>query len=721
MTERWMSAAEILVLGLPGLPSSKPALLAKADRENWPSRPRQGRGGGKEYAVSALPGEARAALAKSLASEAAQAGRTVARREVIRDQIDATAKARAQEAGLAAYTSLTGAAKTRAEARVAAVAAFRQFKATCGRAASTAAERFAHAWAQGEIAVPADIRAVLPEFSGRSLLNWDAEAATEGAARLAGRYGLHRIGSGVIDSDADVRDFILAMLAEYQDVAPKLVMRGLRARFDAARLPGYRTLQRWMNDWRTKNAQLDLFINAPDAWRNSYKSAGGKADANILALNQRWEMDSTKADLLLADGGRHVVVGVIDVWSRRLKLLVSRSSSSAAVCAILRRALLDWGVPQQIGTDNGSDYVSARVKAVIASLDIAQDTAPPFTPEHKPFIERAFGTFNHDLMELLPGYVGHSVAERKRIESRKSFAQRMMDPEARVELRMTAEELQDFCDRWTDQLYHHEPHSGLSGVTPFARAAAWTGETRRIGDARALDVLLSEPVNRDGLTVGKKGVTVGRRSYLSADLGPYIGQRVRALWDETDIARMFVFDDAGAFIAEAVCPELVDTGITRQELAVATKAAQKRALTDAKKTLKATARRVDVSNVVGEILAGKAEAAGKLTRLPRRSEVHSTPALAEAAKARAILTPEPVTPARAATRARIAAELQQPAPVVPLETPDARFTRARALEQALAEGREVSVEDREWLTRQQRQPWYRARKNIEEGFQQKFA
>jgi transposase InsO family protein len=721
MSEKWMSAAEIDALHLPQMPAGKNGVIRLAKREGWPSRARQGRGGGREYPVSALPQTARDALAKSQASEAAQAGRTAGRREVIREQIDATAKARTQEAGLAALPALTGGAKTRGEARLAAVAAFRQFKATTGRAASAAAELFAHAWEKGEIAVPAEVRAALPEFSGRSLLNWDAAAATEGAARLGGRYGQHRLGSGVIDSDADVRDFVLAMIAEYQDVQPKKVMRGLRARFDADRLPGYRTLQRWMREWRTKNAQLDLFINAPDAWRNAYKSAGGKADANILALNQRWEMDSTKADLLLADGGRHVIVGVIDVWSRRLKLLVSRSSSSAAVCSVLRRALLDWGVPQQIGTDNGSDYVSARVQAVLTGLDIAQDLAPVFTPEHKPFIERSFGTFNHDLMELLPGYVGHSVVERKRIESRKSFAQRMMDPEARIELRLNAEELQDFCDKWTEALYHHEAHSGLGGVTPFARAASWGGEIRRIENPRALDVLLAEPVSRDGLTVGKKGLTVGRRSYLSAALGPYIGQRVRALWDESDISRMVVFDDAGAFIAEAVCPELSDTGITRQELAVATKAVQKRALADAKKALKATSKRVDVSNIVGEILTGKAEAAGKLVHLPRAAAPHATAALTEAARVHAAPEAETVTPARATRRAQIAVEIQTPAPVVQLETPNERYARARALEAALAAGEAVPPEQAAWLGRYQQLPEYRARKNVEEDFRQKTA
>jgi hypothetical protein len=48
-------------------------------------------------------------------------------------------------------------------------------------------------------------------------------------------------------------------------------------------------------------------------------------------------------------------------------------------------------------------------------------------------------------MELLCGYVGHNVSERKALEARKSFAQRMMNHET-VELRVTPEELQKICN-----------------------------------------------------------------------------------------------------------------------------------------------------------------------------------------------------------------------------------------------------------------------------------
>jgi hypothetical protein len=57
----WYSVSELA--GLPGLPSTDRAIQIRAKREGWEHRPRQGRGGGKEYAIHSLPVETQQALA----------------------------------------------------------------------------------------------------------------------------------------------------------------------------------------------------------------------------------------------------------------------------------------------------------------------------------------------------------------------------------------------------------------------------------------------------------------------------------------------------------------------------------------------------------------------------------------------------------------------------------------------------------------------------------
>ena len=59
--KQWFSAQELA--GVAGLPTTFQGVLFKTTREGWQSRPRQGQGGGKEYAYASLPTGVQAALA----------------------------------------------------------------------------------------------------------------------------------------------------------------------------------------------------------------------------------------------------------------------------------------------------------------------------------------------------------------------------------------------------------------------------------------------------------------------------------------------------------------------------------------------------------------------------------------------------------------------------------------------------------------------------------
>lgn len=68
--QKFFSAKELIVLSPPPLlPKSKKGIIDKAKRENWQSRPRQGRGGGLEYALTSLPPAVQKAIHLKLARE----------------------------------------------------------------------------------------------------------------------------------------------------------------------------------------------------------------------------------------------------------------------------------------------------------------------------------------------------------------------------------------------------------------------------------------------------------------------------------------------------------------------------------------------------------------------------------------------------------------------------------------------------------------------------
>jgi hypothetical protein len=696
----------------------------RASREEWPHRPRLGKGGGREFLLASLPSGIREALARAAASEAATAGR----REALALQLDESLNTRAARAsrqeGLTRFVCLDGAAKERAEAKAALVAACREFTAAGGFGGRAGREVFAHQYNSLAIVVDERVRELIPTVCANSLANWGKALESEGLSRLAGRYGQHRRGTGVIDSTPELREFVLAMLVDYPHADAKHVFRAISARFDDTKLRvSLRNLQRWLRAWKDRNEQLHTAMTNPDAWRSSFKAAGGSASASIIRLNQRWEIDSTVGDVMLSDGRRHTVIGCIDVYSRRFKLHVARSSNSAGVLSLLRRCLLDWGLPEELGTDNGQDYVSLQVKTVLAALDVRQDIAPPFTPEHKPFVERAFHTFSHGLLELLGGYIGHDVAERKAIESRKSMADRLFKTGQSVEISMTFEDFQGFCDNWADNIYARDPHSSLNGRSPWEMAAAWTGPVARIKDERALDVLLLPAAGGDGIRhIRKKGIRIDGNWYDHQALGGHEGKQARVLLDDADIGHAYVFIPSAKggweWLCKAVCPEIA--GVSRRDVTIARQRRQKALIAEQKRELKEHAKAANTKGIAREILNHRAAEAGKLSHLPQPSILHETEALRQASlAARAGDGPAPAPAGQGQAMRELAArELAKPAVVLQMpETPPQRFRRWQRLDAERAAGARLPEADERWWGIYQTGNEFRSMRDLEAHFQ----
>jgi transposase len=704
----WWSPSDLV--GMPGMPGTARAIRKRAAQQDWESRPRQGQGGGSEFHLSSLPPETRAHIASLTSASPAEAGAAEGRRVAIRGAIDERATWARRQQGLAGVSRLSPAAQARMDARAELLRIIDDYAAAEGISRQAAELQICSGAA--EHVVPPEIASVVGRVSTRTIARWRAQLRDQGLAALGGQY---RKRTTAIDRDPEVKALIMGMLHDHPHVTGALVMRALRARFDSDVVPPPRTVQRWIAAYREDNAQLLLAVANPDAWRSRYRAAGGCASESIVRPNQLWELDSTPGDLLLADGCRHAIVGCIDVRTRRFKLQVSRTSRSTAIAALLRRCLIDWGVPEVARTDEGSDYTSKHIRRVFEGLEVYQHILPPFSPERKPFIERAFRTFSHDLLELLAGYVGHNVADRKAIESRRSFADRLMrrgtDP---VELRLTPEELQDFCDRWTDDVYAHDTHDGLGGETPFAVTAAWTGVVRRIEDVRALDVLLSEAAGDGWRVITKKGLRIDSGTYDHPDMGGREGERVRVLIDEHDYGHVYVFAADGEFICRAFDPQR--TGISRAEVAAQRRKIQRQVIKAGKAELVKIAREARTKDIVQDILQDRAAKAGKLAHLPPRAEAYITNALTEARRA-ARVDDMPQSRELSAEEKALQQQIAAPARVVSMpETPAQRYRRAARMERDIAAGLPVTEDSRRWLTGYQQTVEYKSEKAFHQQF-----
>jgi len=691
------------------------SVFRRAKRESWPFAKRSGRGGGKLFPLSTLPDDVRLALASAATATTNHEAAALKLREDLAQRSAETSR----QGALSTFATLPEPRKRRAEARALIARMCDDFLATSGLPRRRGTELFALDYNTGRVSVPGWARETVPTLCAGSIRNWQKALDREGLARLAGNHGRHRLGTGKIDGSPQLAQFCLGMLQTYPHTHATHLLEAMRARFGEESVPTLRAVQRWLAGWKSRNEQLFTAVKNPDAWRNKFMAAGGDA-LNVTRLNERWEMDSTPGDLLLSDGKRHTIVGCIDVFSRRLTLHVSRSSSSAAVAATLRKALLAWGVPDdEVKTDNGTDYVSRHIDQLCLGLEIRHTLCAPFQPQQKPFIERALGTFSHALLEYLPGYVGHSVAERKDIEARRSFAQRLMrqgaDP---LELRMTPEELQEFCDRWTEDVYGRKPHPGLAGKSPWQVAAEWPHPVRRITDERALDVLLLPAPGGEGLRrVTKKGIRLEGAHYDHPQLGGMEGRDVLVRLDEADVGAIYVFDLDGPFVCRALCPEIA--GVSRRDVALGRKRRQQAVMAEGKKMLRDAARKSNTKDIAHEILDSRRAEAARVQALPRAGQAYATPALLEAGlAARASDAPAPLPREQEerldAQVAALAAEMERATPAPELE--EVRFERAIHMLEMQERGEKLAPEDERWLKSYVNTPEYRGFRMLYDDF-----
>lgn len=733
----WLTAQEIADAGLPGLPGSKRGINAVAVQAGWRQdaahcRQRAGRdgGGGLEYHVRLLPTAARVAwYARGLGAETTPAS-------------DGDAQGDTEGAAPVRDT-----ARLERDARLHLVGQADLYRKKTGVAVGAADRMISQLYNAGKLTVPAWVSDTVPEISPRSLARWRSARRAGETDRLAVDRGAARRGTGLLDvaEGGRVATFILALIAHQPHLSAAEVRRQCRAEFgDAVEVrpgeprvafPPVRTFQHHLKGLKqTRNVALMALTN-PDRYRSTMAPAGVGSLRHVTRPNQLWQIDASPVDALCTDG-RHSVYACIDIATRRTVLYVSRTPRAAAVALLIRKAVMVWGAPEAIKTDNGSDFTARDTERLFASLGIEMILSAPYRPQEKGHVERVIRTFQHGFAVLLPGYTGHSVADRKAIEDRKSFADRLgADTADLFAVSLDGATLQRHADEWIDLAYSHAPHAGLGGRTP-AQAAAASAEPMRAVDPRALDMLLMPLAGGDGTrTVTKLGIRIDHHHYVVAGCLP--GDRVMVRMDPHDVGRAHAFDaETGAWRGEAVCPELA--GLHPATVLQAKREAQNEILARTTAEARAEIKRLTKGRpLIERAMEVARRDVPNVVALPRRATPHETPAIAAAldaagARPAADLTDPRTLEAQRRIIARMADEdaaaaldraeaaAAAPAPVRPApqarvvampETPLDRYRRAARI---AAAPEAAGPDDLMWLARYQQTAEYRGQRRLHE-------
>ena len=197
--------------------------------------------------------------------------------------------------------------------------------------------------------------------------------------------------------------------------------------------------------------------------------------------NQLWQTDLFTF-VLKRQNRRAYLVAFLDDHSRFITGYgLHASQSSALVLEVLRAALTSYGAPEEILTDNGSQYVTWRGKSAfnkeLEKRGIKQVVAAPRRPQTLGKIERLWGTLWRECIES-------------------GVFLDLGDAQKRIGL---------FIDHYNFQ----RPHAGIDGLVPA---------DRYFGAAKEVKEALAARVAANALTLARQGVPKAPL-YLTGQVG----------------------------------------------------------------------------------------------------------------------------------------------------------------------------------------------------------
>lgn len=328
-----------------------------------------------------------------------------------------------------------------------------------------------------------------------------------------------------------------------------------------------------------------LAANGSREWKNK-KMLKAKRDATTLEVMEYVVGDEHTFDFWVQwtapNGKIKAVRPKLVAWmDMRSRAIVGDVACIDANSQTLKESLVKMiygepgGVPKILHIDNGKDYTSkgmtgqnrkerkiefqfdAETVGFYQSIGIQEvGRSLPYQPWDKP-IERLFKTVCDKFSRWFESYVGTLTGS-------KTYAKRQKDVERMLE-RGELLTMEEFFAAWTDwknNKYHTREHRGLKDagekwVTPIEM---YENGPRYMKAAPPREYAAMLLMKADTARVGNQGITKFGTLYTDYELCHYIGQTVGIKWDIDDVTKLYVFDQEGRRICEAVSAEFLQFG-----------------------------------------------------------------------------------------------------------------------------------------------------------------
>jgi hypothetical protein len=514
---------------------------------------------------------------------------------------------------------------------------------------------FVMAYNAGKIQVSDQARELEPTLNVETLNRWIGLARKN---QLECRYG-NRAGDTIFARKPELAKFVDAIWSANPRIRAGQLHTATVFQFPEIKISVNSVAAELRRRLKGNPALYEYFIDR-DGYKNKFGVAVGSASAGLGRIGAQHQVDGTSLELwYLAEDGTpakaHLNAGIEPI-SRFLWCHLSRIASAESSVATARKGISLVGVPDEILSDWGAEFLNRHVRrAIVRFLKIRwKKVSRPYSGDLKAFIERVFRTLLHQYIEVSPGYSGHSPIEAATIRKRNSFQQRRGERRNLIKLygiKLSFEQLGELIENCVT-IYNGTVHSA-TGVAPaqaIAQAKA-AGQLRFLSaqDEKALDMLIGAGGTA---IVSKKGVRVDSMFYWADELIPYRGRRIEyvKLRELGNIA-VYSADDPATFIAIAQHPETA--GLDRQVVALTAKTAEKRYMREQLGTLRCERRRFRPEKIWPAIIENKAAlAAARLTETSSSNVIslpYHTDAISAARRAMDALDNMPARDAAVAT------------------------------------------------------------------------
>lgn len=348
--------------------------------------------------------------------------------------------------------------------------------------------------------------------------------------------------------------------------------------------PSIKTVARYIKhlmDSRGAASARYLAANGSREWKNK-KMLKAKRDASTLQVMEYVVGDEHTFDIWVqwtAPNGkikavRPKLVAWMDMRSRAIVgdvVCVDANSQTLKESLVKMIYSHPGGVPKILHVDNGKDYTAQSMTGQSRrerKIDFDSETigfyqsigieevgrSLPYQPWDKP-IERFFKTVCDRFSRWFESYVGTLTGST-------TYAKRQKDVTGMLERGelLTLEEFFDLWSKWKSEKYHTRKHRGLAGeqwTTPIEMFEHGSRYEKAAPPREYAAMLL---MKADTARVTNQGINKFGTLYTDYELCHYVGQHVGVKWDIDDVTKLYVFDEQGHKICEAVSAEYLQYG-----------------------------------------------------------------------------------------------------------------------------------------------------------------